>query len=57
MRDLSKGLPPDYTEEEFRAYSAAIYEREQRAKALSADLSDEVRRLGTCGVKEGANGK
>lgn len=34
MRDLSNGLPPDYTEEEFRAYSMAAYLREQQAKGF-----------------------
>lgn len=40
MRDLSKGLPPDYTEEEFRVYSMAAYLREQEAKRCR--LLDEL---------------
>jgi hypothetical protein len=38
MRDLSKGLPSDYTEEEFSAYSMAVYQREQQAKRQSVGV-------------------
>jgi hypothetical protein len=45
MRDVSNGLPPDYTEEEFRAYSMRVYEREQEAQrpTVASDMAENTR--------------